>query len=54
MNKKINKLNKMYIRFKNIPDNEISGVYDGDLGKIRNELGVCCYIKNVSIRYQIG
>jgi len=28
MNKKINKLNKMYIRFKNIPDNEISGVYE--------------------------
>lgn len=33
----------MYIRFKNIPPNEISGVYDGDLGKIRNELGVSCY-----------
>lgn len=44
----------MYIRFKNIPKNEISGVYDGDLGKIRDEDGVSCYeafkVKNI---YQI-
>lgn len=33
----------MYIRFKKIPLDEISGVYDGDLGKIRDELGVSCY-----------
>ena len=34
---------KLYIRFKNIPENEISGVYDGDCGRIRDELGVSCY-----------
>jgi len=33
----------MYIRFKDIPNNELSGVYDGDLGKIREEIGVSCY-----------
>jgi hypothetical protein len=33
----------MYIRFKEIPQNEISGVYDGDLGKIRDEIGTSCY-----------
>lgn len=33
----------MYIRFKDIPKNEISGVYDGDCGKIRDEVGVSCY-----------
>ena len=32
-----------YIRFKNIPENETSGVFDGDLGKIREEPGVCCF-----------
>lgn len=32
-----------FIRFKNIPENEISSVYDGDCGKIRDELGVSCY-----------
>ena len=34
---------QFFIRFKNIPENEISGVYDGDCGKIREELGVSCY-----------
>ena len=34
---------QFFIRFKNIPENEISGVYDGDCGKIRDELGVSCY-----------
>ena len=33
----------MFIRFKNIPPNEISGVYDGDCGRIRDEKGVSCY-----------
>lgn len=39
---------QLFIRFKDIPENEISGVYDGDLGKIREEIGVSCYhfIKN--------
>lgn len=32
-----------FIRFKDIPENEISGIYDGDLGKIGEELGVSCY-----------
>lgn len=32
-----------FIRFKEIPPNETSGVYDGDLGKIRDEDGVSCY-----------
>lgn len=38
----------LFIRFKNIPKNELSGVYDGDCGKIRDEIGVSCYqfIKN--------
>ena len=34
---------QFFIRFKNIPENEISGVYDGDCGKIRDELGTSCY-----------
>lgn len=34
---------KQYIRFKDIPENEVSGVYDGDLGRIRDEAGVCCF-----------
>lgn len=32
-----------FIRFKDIPLNEKSGVYDGDLGKIREEEGVSCF-----------
>lgn len=32
-----------FIRFKDIPENEISGIYDGDLGRIGDECGVCCY-----------
>jgi len=42
-NNVIIKNEKYYIRFKNIPENEISGVYDGDLGKIRDEVGVCVF-----------
>lgn len=34
---------KEFIRFKDIPLNETSGVYDGDLGKLRDEPGVCCF-----------
>jgi len=33
----------IFIRFKDIPEDEISGVYDGDNGKIRDESGVCCF-----------
>jgi len=33
----------LFIRFKDIPPNEVSGVYDGDCGKIRDEEGVSCY-----------
>jgi len=33
----------LFIRFKDIPPNEVSGVYDGDCGKIRDEQGVSCY-----------
>lgn len=33
----------LFIRFKDIPPNEISGVYDGDCGKIRDEIGTSCY-----------
>ena len=32
-----------YIRFKDIPDNEISNIYDGDLGVVGHEKGVSCY-----------
>jgi len=34
---------QLFIRFKNIPENEISGVYDGDCCKIQDEFGVSCY-----------
>jgi hypothetical protein len=34
---------KQYIRFKNIPTNEISNIYDGDLGIVGTELGTSCY-----------
>lgn len=34
---------KRYIRFKDIPKNERSGVYDGDLGMIREEAGVSVF-----------
>jgi hypothetical protein len=37
------KKQQKFIRFKNIPPNERSGIYDGDLGKIREEIGVSCY-----------
>ena len=33
----------LFIRFKDIPNDEISGIYDGDLGRIGNEPGTCCY-----------
>jgi len=32
-----------YIRFKDIPPNEISNIYDGDLGVVGYEKGVSCY-----------
>lgn len=32
-----------YIRFGEIPDNEHSGIYRGDQGKIGEEIGVSCY-----------
>jgi hypothetical protein len=41
MTKKIKR--QQFIRFKDIPENEISGVYDGDCGRIRDELGTSCY-----------
>ena len=36
-------MNQHYIRFKEIPKNEISSIYDGDIGKVGEELGVCCF-----------
>jgi hypothetical protein len=33
----------MYIRFGEIPVDEISGIYKGDMGRIGSEPGVCCY-----------
>lgn len=37
------KKRQFFIRFKDIPENEVSGIYDGDCGKIGDELGVSCY-----------
>ncbi len=37
---------KKYLRFKDIPENEISGIYNGDVGKIGEEIGVSCYELN--------
>lgn len=34
---------KEYIRFGDIPENEHSGIYRGDEGKIGEEIGVSCY-----------
>lgn len=33
----------LYLRFGEIPINERSGIYKGDLGKIGEEIGVSCY-----------
>lgn len=33
----------MYLRFGQIPQNERSGIYKGDYGKIGEEQGVSCY-----------
>ena len=33
----------MFIRFGEIPTDGISGIYDGDLGRVGSELGVCCF-----------
>jgi hypothetical protein len=33
----------MYIRFGEIPVDEISGIYAGDRGRVGSEVGVCCY-----------
>ena len=35
--------NNMYLRFGKIPENERSGIYKGDLGKVGEERGVSCY-----------
>ena len=35
--------NNMYLRFGQIPENEHSGIYKGDRGKIGEEIGVSCY-----------
>ena len=35
--------NNMYLRFGQIPQNERSGIYKGDHGKIGEEQGVSCY-----------
>ena len=35
--------NNMYLRFGQIPQNERSGIYKGDQGKIGEEQGVSCY-----------
>ena len=32
-----------YVRFKGIPKDEVSSIYDGDLGVVGHELGVSCY-----------
>ena len=40
--KKVNH-NTMYIRFGEIPVDEISGIYKGDMGRTGSEPGVCCY-----------
>lgn len=34
---------KEYIRFGDIPENERSGIYRGDEGKVGEEIGVSCY-----------
>lgn len=33
----------LYLRFGQLPNNERSGIYKGDLGKIGEENGVSCY-----------
>lgn len=35
-------MKKLYLRFKDIPENEISNIYRGDSGKIGEEIGVSC------------
>ena len=34
---------KLYLRFGQIPSNERSSIYKGDLGKVGEEIGVSCY-----------
>jgi hypothetical protein len=36
-------MRKQFLRFKNIPNDERSCVYDGDAGVVRHEDGVSCY-----------
>jgi hypothetical protein len=33
----------IYIRFNEVPENEISQVHDGDAGVVRDEVGVCVF-----------
>ena len=33
----------LYLRFGEIPENEQSGIYKGDMGKVGEEIGVSCY-----------
>ena len=33
----------LYLRFGEIPKNERSGIYKGDMGKVGEEIGVSCY-----------
>lgn len=35
--------NLIYLRFGEIPENEHSGIYNGDEGKVGEENGVSCY-----------
>ena len=33
----------LYLRFGDIPPNEESGIYKGDMGRIGSEIGISCY-----------
>ena len=36
-------LDQLYLRFGEIPENEKSGIYKGDMGRVGEEIGVSCY-----------
>lgn len=36
-------LDHLYLRFGEIPENEKSGIYKGDMGRVGEEIGVSCY-----------
>ena len=38
-----NIIDPLYLRFGEIPENEQSGIYKGDMGKVGEEIGVSCY-----------